>query len=429
MGMVKVKAKVKIMKILLVWPNKDQHGFKPLGLSYIAGWLKKHKYKYKLFDTTFCDLGYKTNSETRNNIFKSVDYGVDTSKTLNWKEELNKILISFNPDNIWISALTDEIEIGNKLAVFCHKHDLNFKNSLIKILTFKDYIHWGNWATLNIDKLFGKSYHRQYGYKYLTENIDDLPFMDWDIFDDRNFLKPFQGKAYRGGDFMITHGCPGRCSYCINSTHPQKVESFSVNRAIDEINYLTKKHKLEFWKFHDEDFLLKSKKYMKDFCNKYDKTPFTCMINAKSVTADKVELLKKMGCVNVSIGIETGNEELRDLLGRRETKEDIIQAGAMFKWHGIQTTSFNLLGIPGETEDTLKETVQLNKNAQIAIPNPNFFFPFPETPLRDYAIDNGYYTEEKIFEQGEPALDFPDLSKDTLKYYYNNFYNLVKEEL
>ncbi len=101
--------------------------------------------------------------------------------------------------------------------------------------------------------------------------MDDLPFIDWDVFDKRHFYKPFDGKVYIGGDYMLNWGCLNRCSYCINYFYHQlyqeqgyNIRRYSIIRIINELEYLKEKYKIEFFKFHDEDFLARPLSNLKE---------------------------------------------------------------------------------------------------------------------------------------------------------------------
>lgn len=260
------------------------------------------------------------------------------------------------------------------------------------------------------------------------QNLDSLPFLDWTIFDDRHFLKPFDGEIYTGGDHMIYWGCPNECTYCINHSYRKLygkdsgrfIRHYSIDRIIEELEYLVSKWNITFFKFHDEDFCIKPMKYFYELAEKYHErinVPFTIMVNAKNVTSEKVNLLKKMNCASVTIGIETGNEKLRkEVLKRKETTDDIIRAVGLFNKAGIRTSSFNMLGIPFENKNTIMETIELNKKSKVLYPNSGFFFPLEGTELRKIAIDNGFFDEDSkaVFYNDRPSLRFDEISSEEL---------------
>jgi anaerobic magnesium-protoporphyrin IX monomethyl ester cyclase len=448
------------MRILFVWPNKDQFGFKPMSLSLLSAILKKGGHEVDLFDTTFMDFGFKDNTEVRKKIriFKEVDFsGYDVVKRqVDLEETLARKLDEFRPDIVGVSALSDEIYIGFEVSGIVKKW--NEKTTVIwgnkaatmapeKVLACKDvdFICLGEGIEFMpefvecISRKGNPGRIKNIGYRYNGKIVknelrpyyhdpDDLPFFDWSIFDKRQFLKPYDGKVYKGGDHMIYWGCPNQCTYCINSSYRKLygpgagrfLRRYSVDRIIGELKYLTDNWGVNFFKFHDEDFCLKPMEYFRDLAEKYQRdigAPFTIMANARNVTRGKVDLLKKMNCVSVTLGIETGNSKLRkEILKRRETREEIIEATKMFNDAGIRTSAFNMLAIPYENRQTVMETIELNRKAGVLYPNAGFFFPLEGTELRDIAIHNGFFdgSSDLVFRNDRPTLVFPDISGEEL---------------
>ena len=450
------------MKFLFIWPHKDQPGYKSLSIALLSAILKKAGHEVDLFDTTFIDFGFKDNTEVRSKlrIFKEVVVSDDlhlTKQKVNLQDELFKKLEKFKPDVVGVSALSDEIYVGFKIS------------EIVKKWNKKAIVLWGNKAaSMAPENVFsckavdyicvgeglefinefanaieqGKDVRhiKNLGYKDLDghvhinelrpyyQGMDSLPFLDWDIFDKRQFYKPFNGKIYIGGDHMVYWGCVNNCTYCINDSYRKLygkkagkfLRCYSVDRIIRELKFLVDKWKVTFFKFHDEDFCLKPYNYLDEFSGKYAKElniPFTIMANARNVTVDKVKLLKKMNCVSVTLGIETGNSLLRKkMLKRVETKQEIIKATKFFNEAGIRTASFNMLAIPFETRKTIKETIALNKRANVRYPNAGFFFPLDGTELKEIAIQSGFFAKNshKVFCNDVPALTLPGISSEEL---------------
>jgi len=105
----------------------------------------------------------------------------------------------------------------------------------------------------------------------------------------------------------------------------------------------------------------------------------------------KVEFLKKAGCATVSMGIEAANDRIRyELLKRRMTQEEIVQAGNIIRDAGIQITATNILGLPTSRLEDDFETMRLNAAARITYSHAFLFQPYPGTELGQYAQDGGY---------------------------------------
>lgn len=460
------------MKVLFVWPNKDSFGFKPIGLSLLSGIARSMKCDVKLFDTTEVDFGYADNTQAGESakIFKPVDLsGCGLRKRrFDFASEFLRILEEFNPDCVAFSVLSDEFLIaaeitevakkakpelpviwGGKYPTLCPEDTLtelkaDFACVAEGIDAFRDFLEAlsGKGDLYGIPNIYAKKGKTiiKNRIRPLKENLDDLPYVDWEIFDKRQFYKPFDGKVYIAGDHMLNWGCPYSCTYCINHFYHDVYDNkyfmrrYGVSRIISELKYLKEKYNLQFIKFHDEDFLMRPVRNLEDFAAAYIKDvniPFVIETNPKSVTEEKVKLLKDMNCASASVAIETGDSDFRKrLLKRVDSEEDIVRAFSLLKDAGIRTCSFNMLGIPFESREGYLKTVELNKKANPQYPNISFFYPFEGTELRDISIKEGFFdpkTEGKmVYRRDRPALKFDNLSEEELIELRNTFVLYVK---
>ena len=453
-----------IMKILFVWPNKDQFGYKPIGLSLLSGIAKRLGYKCELFDTTEIDFGFLDNTRTREeiNIFKPIDFSPFNikKKDIELEAYFSNFFNDFSPDCLAFSVLSDEYLIAARIVEIARNIDpeipIIWGNKFTTLNPHKtlkdfdiDYACIGEGITAfpelirvleeNADPKKIKNIWMKDGNSIIKNelnpihlNLDSLPYLDWEMFDKRHFYKPYDGKVYIGGDHMINWGCPNSCTYCINQYYREmyleqnlliRMRRYSIDRIVDELSYLKNRFSLEFFKFHDEDFLLKPMPYLRELSEQYKikvNLPFVIMTNSKFVTEEKVKLLKEMNCVSVSIGIETGDEKIRKkLLKRIDTREEIINAFKLFRKYYIRTSSFNMFGIPFETRETYWKTVDINRDANVQYPNTTFFYPFEGTKLREIAIKEGFFNpdgndKDTLFQHDKPALHFKNLSENDL---------------
>jgi len=459
------------MKIMFVWPNKDSFGLcKPIGISLLSAIAKERGWETNLFDTTEIDFGFVNSNKAGESakMFKPIDftpYNVDKKK-IDLKDMFIKSFDTFKPDYLAFTVLSDEYKIAEDIVKIArklnskipilwgglyptlnpektlNKHDVDYVfvgEALEAFPDFLDAVEKGL-DTTNIKNIWTKKEGKiiKNSLRPLKKDLDSLPYFDWDIFDKRHFHKPFEGKIYVGGDHMSNWGCPRHCTYCINHFYHElfknkyPIRRYSTKRIINELEYLKKKYGLQFLKFQDEDFLMRPVENLREFSEEYVKRvnlPFVIMTNSKSVTEEKVKILKDMNCVSVSIGIETGNEYLRkNVLERMDSREDIINAFKIFKKFGIRAASFNMLGIPFETMETYMETVELNRESDIQCPNLGFFYPFEGTKLREVSIENGFFDPNKrdVYHRDKPALKFKNLTERDLVWMWRVFSLYVK---
>jgi radical SAM superfamily enzyme YgiQ (UPF0313 family) len=87
-----------------------------------------------------------------------------------------------------------------------------------------------------------------------------------------------------------------------------------------------------------------------------------------------------------------------------------------------------MIGLPFETEDTIKETILLNRRAKIRHPNISFFIPLYGTRLYTISIENNFFTPGNEVSTEKPSLKLPGISDEKLIYYYKNFHTLITKE-
>lgn len=461
------------MRVLLVWPNRSGFGFKSMSLALLSAILKQDGHEVRLFDTTYIDLDHDALSTTRSRIriFKSVDTSnVKLAKQrLDLKHEVLSTLEDFRPEIVGVSALSDEVAVGvqisdvvkewnpgttvvwgNKVATMapekilahssvdfvCVGEGVEFMTDFVRAISAKrDPRTLHNVAWKDDQGVIHRNPLRPF-----YEDLDSLPYLDWSIFDARQSCKPFDGRLYVGGDHMICWGCSYSCTYCINQAYRNLygpsgghyLRRYSVERIISELRYLTDRWGVTFYKFHDEDFCLKPMPYFRALAETYRSEigiPFTIMANARNINPDRVALLREMNCASVSMGIEAGNLHLRqDILKRRETKEDIIRAVHMLNDSGIRTSGFNMIGVPHETRETVMETIELNRQADVECSDTGFFYPLEGTELYDLSVSEGLFdpTSEVDYDDVNPSLDLPGISHDELVALRERFVLYVK---
>jgi len=460
------------LKVLFVWPNKDSFGFKPIGISLLSGIARSLGWETSLFDTTEFDFGFVDNTQSGESakIFKPVDlsqYDL-VKRKLDLSECFIKVLEEFNPDCLALSVLSDEYLIANKISsiskeihpelqiIWGGKYPTLNPEKTLRMFNadfvcvsegldaFPDFLNAlsGNGDIYNIPNIWARRNGSivKNNIRPLRSNLDDLHYVDWELFDKRQFYKPYDGNIYISGDHMLNWGCPYSCSYCINHYYHEVYENsyfmrrYSIKRIIKELKYLKNKYNLQFFKFHDEDFLMRPIEDFRELSNAYSKEiniPFVIETNPKSVNKEKVKLLKEMNCVSASIAVETGNNELRKkMLKRVDSEEDIIRAFSLMKEVGIRTSAFVMLGIPFESRETYKDTVELVRKSNAQYPCPGFFYPFEGTKLRDVSIMEGFFDPEDekrfVYKNDKPALKFENLSESELIEMRNVFVLYVK---
>lgn len=271
----------------------------------------------------------------------------------------------------------------------------------------------------------------------LLANLDELPFPDRELFEFDRILEANDGWV----DMMAGRGCPYSCTYCSNPGLRQRFRGLgkyvrfrSVGNVLAEIGSLAERYTIKTLNFQDDVFTL-DHDWVVEFCRAYSqKFSFPFWINSRVERIADEEMagaLAQAGCRGVRIGLESGNEELRTrVLGRRMSNDEIRQAFALLRRHGLDVYTCNMLGIPGETAEMIEETIALNRELEPAGMQFSVFYPYPMTQLYDVCIRDGYLAEEMELDsyyERKSVLQLPTLSSAELQRGYDRFEQLKAE--
>jgi len=269
----------------------------------------------------------------------------------------------------------------------------------------------------------------------LLVDLDQLPFPDYSIF---KYFKN-TGQKEITPRFIFSRGCPFNCTYCCNHVFKkiyagqgQYLRFMSVDRAIEQIRNFKKQYNFRHFKIDDDTFSL-NKDWVLEFCDKYLKEfdmSFECNIRIGSVDEETLIAFKKAGCNLIKVGLETGNQDLRkEVLGRSISNNEVIELFDLAKKVRIKTFSFNMIGIPGETKETIQETINLNAKIKPDFMQVTAFYPYPETLLGQKCVEQGLITKDHIDSyMDESVLELPGLSSSQIKKEVRNFtYNVYKQ--
>ncbi|MFH1995925.1 MAG: radical SAM protein, partial [Candidatus Omnitrophota bacterium] len=175
------------------------------------------------------------------------------------------------------------------------------------------------------------------------------------------------------------------------------------------------------------------RKWRKEFCQRYKKDiglPFGCLLRANVVDEEFIRLLKAAGCYRIEIGIESGNDYIRnDVMRRGMSNEQVIRAFALARSAGIETNAINIIGTPGEDEEMIWDTIRLNRLVRPTTSSVNIFYPYRGTKLGDDCFEKGL-VDKNLYgdfsnERRETVLNYPDAYKKKLLHYSRNWEALV----
>lgn len=441
------------MKFLMIYPNSTGASRVPLGITYLLTILNEQGHDVKLFDMTFygveIDYNY-VDVRARNLNFRGLDltpYGVVYQKST--MEEVRNDLIheleQFKPDVVGVTISEETSAAAYDLANVVKK-----KNPRIKIVFGGVYcianpegviknpavdmicVAEGEIALPEllhkiergeeIDTIKGlwvKKDDNTIAKNPIADpiDLDKLPFLNLSFIDDRHFYATMAGHVYRMSYFGTQRGCPRRCAYCSNQLfldiYKDKIKAYlgrkmSIPRVIDNLVYLKEKYDMNFFQIIDDDFMLRPYEDMKEFRTLYKERvnlPFWIQAEANNVTEEKVRCLKDAGLIAVAMGIETGNEYVRQKVYHRlTTQEQSVRAFKILHKYDIRTSGNAIMGVPHEGREAIFDTIELFRKCKPKSLGVNVYVPYYGTKLRDYCVEQGYVDKDYVHDGRLPPL-------------------------
>lgn len=242
----------------------------------------------------------------------------------------------------------------------------------------------------------------------LLKDLDSLPFPDKDLFYDECPL--LVKKSYM---MTASRGCSAACSYCWNSmirtVYPEGYfRRRSPENAIAELAWAKERYGIERVTFYDEVFTA-DKAWLELFLRLYRdriRLPFFCCVHPDNIDEPIVKLLEEAGCSAVNIGLQTANEDTRRrTLNRGGTNAAAARALDLLGRSGIYVYSNIMLGLPGETEKDVEDTLLFCARHKADLPAIYWLRYYPGTRIVETARQMGVLSAEQV-EKINSSLDY-----------------------
>ena len=265
----------------------------------------------------------------------------------------------------------------------------------------------------------------------LVQNLDELPFPAAHLYDIHRYrTSRVTSRRNPVGGIITGRGCAFDCTFCNKSVFGRRFRPKSPEYVLEEIKRLVR---LGYREIHVlDDLFAMDMKRAKRICELILEDGMDITINlfsglrVNTVDRELLELLKAAGCYSVSYGPESGNQELLDSIKKGITLEQSRRAIALTKEVGLETVAFFMFGLPGETEETMWQTIDFAVELDPDYAKVTLLLPFPSTPLFDELEEAGRVLsrdwQKYNFHCTSEVWQHPSLSWDTLKNYYDLFY-------
>lgn len=439
------------MRILLINPpfqrlNKVQNSYFPLGLGYIAAVLDNDRHFVRIYnadkgkedgDFSYINLN-KDRIASHDNYLRALrDKGHYV-----WKEVLDTIE-EFRPDVVGIQAMTSTFPSAVIVASICKS--FNRKLPVImggihptispqKVLdnADTDFIVIGEGELVVAQLMYSlekgqprfadikgigyKESGKQYinGKREYVGNLDDLPLPA------RGLVLNPRLYTYEMASIISARGCPFNCTFCnAQSIWSRNVRYRSPENFIQEIEIIKSRYGGGVIAVQDDTFTVNKDRITK-ICNMLIKNrlniKFRCNSRADIVDPAYLSLLKKAGCVNISLGVETGSPRLLKLIDKCISVEQIINSARLIKQAGIEFDTTFLIGTPDEKEEDIICSIELLKKIKPNFTNICTYTPYPGSAMYERTKELGLIRDD---------LDWSRYSHHS---YHNTFVSSIPKE-
>lgn len=352
------------MNIVLTRPNYRTHLITPpLGLGYLAAYLRKFGHNVQIID----GLNLSLNNEEIGRRAKGAGLaGVHC-------------LSDFYPE---AADLAHQLKAEGLPVVLGGAHPSALPESTLKE-TKADFVIVGEGEetllelanaldnrqpTEAISGLLGRA--NAFKERGLISDLDFIPFPDWPQIDPRKCRRAPHGaivKRFPVAPIVTSRGCPYACKFCASPHLWSKTIRFrSGENVVDEIEYLVKDFGVKEIHFEDDNFTLKRER-VEEICGLILERNLKISwstpngIRADNLTRDLIRLMKRSGCYSLAFGIESGSQKILDSINKKSRLEEIERVVKAANSEGLLTQGFFIFGLPGETEESIKQTINFAK--------------------------------------------------------------------
>ena len=354
------------MKVILISPPSpfliDQKAFPPLGLLYVAGFLEHNG-----IDISVADLANKeTELENALEPYMNADiYGI-TSTSPQYPQALKilKVLRRRNTKarvvigGAYPSSLPDKcIQDGFDFVVAGEGEE-----AMLRLITNIEEEHAPGIVNAT----------------YIQE-MDSIPFPGRHLIDINSFA--YNIDDGRGTTLITSRGCPYTCSFCSKEVWQRGTRFHSTEYVISELEHIIDKYDFKHFLFLDDTITIHKKRLL-ELCARMEPLNIKWRCYARTTTTREMLIaMKKAGCVEIGVGVESGSQKILDIVDKKETVEQNSAFVELCKQVGITANVFIMIGLPGEDYETVEETRRWMERVRPDKFGFNIFMPYAGTPV------------------------------------------------
>ncbi len=270
------------------------------------------------------------------------------------------------------------------------------------------------------------------GARKVVSNLDDIPMPGRDLVDMNLYLEPndFNSIGKRAATMFTSRACPYACVFCASQAiWGREVRYHSPARVVEEIKLLNEKYGVEHILFKDDTFGIKRDRVV-EICegilglNK--KLWFSCLARVDSFDEEAFKLMKRAGFFHICFGVESGNAEILKNLKKKITKEQARSSLKIANKLGFKTLCTFMIGNPGDTRETVEETIQFANELSPVIALFYILVPYPGTEIFKQRISDADFLklewEDFVISKGSFIADSENLTAEEMRKFLKKAY-------
>ncbi len=418
------------MNVMLINPNTRFNARSvsiPLGIISIATYLKTLGHSVRLLDASVNRIDFQKEIDGFHPDIAGIS--VIGHKSLPDSIRISAILKKNNITVAWggpLASCSRELILNNNYAdyVFCGEGELAWADLLEALENKSDIAEVDGIAYLIDGKLHYNGQHE-------LADLSLLPEMDFSMVNPPAYFQKTFG-CERMLHICASKGCPNHCTFCYNKEfNLSQYRKRPLAQVMNEIRYLVENYSMDGIYFTDE-LWANSREEMLEYCTAFKnsglKFVWGCQTTIGRFTEEDYKYMYECGCRWIFFGIESGSSSLLKKLGKT-IDLDAVESSLLYCYNaGINSIAAFIVGLPYETEDDIKATVELANRIKASYYSFNFFYPVPNSVLcNKLEKERGYKLPEdpkKVFKERpveklkRNISDIPPIELKVIRSYY-----------
>lgn len=361
----------------------------PLGLEYIASYVQQDGYSVRLIDPNFERISIEEIAKT---VARETPLLVGISfmtPSYYYAKELCGIIKEYSPNTlILLGGVHPSALISETLQEIPQADFICFGEGEETTLELLSWISEKG-SSNQLGEIRGLAW-RDNGSIQMNpprppiEDLDALPFPDRTLTDRTLYrTESFLSYSSKTGSIHTTRGCPGRCIFCASGHRLRaRLRYRSISNVMEEIDVLVNDYNVDYLLIKDDNFTWKRSR-VEEFCHelikRHPKLKWHCMGRVNTVDYDLLKLMKKAGLNDIFLGIESGNNDILKKAQKGITTEQARKAVEACNKLNISSYGGFIIGLPGDTRETMEQTVQFALSLPLTLAGFSVMIPYPGT--------------------------------------------------